>query len=82
MCNDWISTQHSLPELEKDALCYRPSFRTFEVLHLCKVQGISVEYGKRTKIELIKWYPGGSGIDCISHWMPLPEAPLKNIHGL
>lgn len=68
---DWISVKDRLPRHEVDVLVLRESWRTMEVRRLVSVEG----YCDGEHIRSDSWYPGGSSVGAMTHWMPLPEPP-------
>lgn len=63
--SEWISVKDRLPENPKPVLGYRPRIKKF----------MFVEYLDGA------WYSCGSILarNAISHWMPLPEPPVKGV---
>lgn len=67
---NWTSIADELPAPDVDVLVYRPSQYEprIEIKHL-KIDGSGYK----------AWYPGGSGIAWMSHWMALPKPPAGPI---
>jgi hypothetical protein len=63
----WISVKHQLPEINQYVLTYEAGYplMRIKVNYLLDIPGnqIKFSYGKT---------------DRITHWMPLPEPPIRN----
>lgn len=67
---EWISVEERLPELDEDVLCFYRGWRGECGYTVGSVQSWNGMWGLEVD-------PDDYGLDEVTHWMPLPEAPKE-----
>lgn len=75
---NWISVKDSLPSLHEDVLVFVEGisynsgpYKSIDISNLTEL------YGEGFKVEGIEWNCTMSCKEVVTHWMPLPEPPIR-----